>query len=100
MDTILFRKFLLAQERFAMSRMKKVKSSQTNIFGTFVFVSELRFSSKNKNPWQGKPNFIKTSRKTPQKIKFYDFSRLFIRSNLSEHKCRIELAISFEIQCH
>jgi len=66
-DTILFRKFLLAQERFAMSRMKKVKSSNMNIFGTFVFVSELRFSSKNKNHWQGKPNFNKTSRKNPEK---------------------------------
>jgi hypothetical protein len=41
-----------------------------NIFGTFVFVSELRFSSKNKNHWHGKPNFNKTSRKTPPKIKF------------------------------
>ena len=38
-----------------------------NIFGTFVFVSELRFSSKNKNHWQGKPNFNKTSRKNPEK---------------------------------
>jgi len=83
-----------------MSKMKKVKSSNTNIFGTFVFVSEPRFSSKNKNHWQGKPNFNKISRKKTPKIKFYDFSRLFTRSNLSEHKCRIELAIPFEIQCY
>jgi len=83
-----------------MSKMKKVKSSNTNIFGTFVFVSELHFSSKNKNHWQGKQNFNKTSRKKTQKIIFYDFSCLFTRSNLSEHKCRIELAISFEIQCY
>jgi len=51
-----------------MSRMKKVKSSNTNIFGTFVFVSELRFFSlENKNHWQGKPNFNKFQGKTPQK---------------------------------
>jgi len=63
-----------------MSRMKKVKSSNTNIFGTFVFVSELRFFSlENKNHWQEKPNFNKTSRKTPPKIKFYDFSRLLYK---------------------
>jgi len=50
-----------------MSRMKKVKNSNMNIFGTFVSVSELRFKSKNKNHWQGNPNFNKTSRKNPEK---------------------------------
>jgi hypothetical protein len=52
-----------------MSRMKKVKNSNMNIFGTFVSVSELRFKSKNKNHWQGKPNFNKTSRKKVPKNK-------------------------------